>query len=291
MTPHEIASEITRKHYGWKYAESAPLIYDNLISMITEALQAAHRDATIEVLEALPCGCFTTCNPGECARCTALAAALVANRKAIYAEAERIEDGPLDATLMGHDVADMLRRLATKNREDARATLAARDADQRRKGAQIVCGLLGIDIDDGWEGPDGEPLLPRLNAAIESGPGRHIVSLQSSHDQACIEAGVSFCIYDFRHTFATRMAESGVDIVTLAAILGHSGLRMVMRYVHPQAHQKREAMRKYEQWMKAGSRRKAVKTKPSDPVSTGSGDSSAPAKPRTKGRTKNGGNR
>lgn len=48
-------------------------------------------------------------------------------------------------------------------------------------------------------------------------------------------------IYDFRHTFATRKAEMGMPLGTLAAILGHSSIRMVMKYVHPtQQHQYEE---------------------------------------------------
>lgn len=43
---------------------------------------------------------------------------------------------------------------------------------------------------------------------------------------------MDFVLYDFRHTFATRMAERGMDVATLAAILGHANLRTVMRYVH-----------------------------------------------------------
>jgi hypothetical protein len=35
-----------------------------------------------------------------------------------------------------------------------------------------------------------------------------------------------------------------------AALLGHSGLRMVMRYVHPSAESKKEAMQKYERMMR-----------------------------------------
>jgi hypothetical protein len=35
----------------------------------------------------------------------------------------------------------------------------------------------------------------------------------------------------------------------LAAILGHSGLRMVMRYVHPQQEHKDAAMVRYEQYL------------------------------------------
>jgi len=57
-------------------------------------------------------------------------------------------------------------------------------------------------------------------------------------------AGLRFVIYDLRHTFATRLAEAGVDLATLAAILGHSSLRMVMRYVHPTEQHQRTAMEK-----------------------------------------------
>jgi site-specific recombinase XerD len=57
---------------------------------------------------------------------------------------------------------------------------------------------------------------------------------------------VSFVPYDLRHTFATRLAQFGCDLASLAAILGHSSLRMVMKYVHPTAEHQREAMKKFE---------------------------------------------
>jgi site-specific recombinase XerD len=43
------------------------------------------------------------------------------------------------------------------------------------------------------------------------------------------------------------MAQAGVDFATLAAILGHSSLRVVQKYVHPTADHKRRAMQTYEQ--------------------------------------------
>lgn len=76
--------------------------------------------------------------------------------------------------------------------------------------------------------------------------GRHLTKLNNSHDEACRDAGVSFVPYDLRHTFATRLAQSGCDLASLAAILGHSSLRMVMKYVHPTAEHQREAMKKFE---------------------------------------------
>jgi len=55
-----------------------------------------------------------------------------------------------------------------------------------------------------------------------------------------------FVLYDLRHTFATRMAAAGVPITTLAKILGHSSLRIVMRYVHPTEGDVRAAMKMFE---------------------------------------------
>jgi integrase len=42
-----------------------------------------------------------------------------------------------------------------------------------------------------------------------------------------------FRLYDLRHTFADRAVEDGIDLLVLASILGHSNLKMVMRYAHP----------------------------------------------------------
>jgi integrase len=69
--------------------------------------------------------------------------------------------------------------------------------------------------------------------------------LNGAHNRACERAGLRFCLYDLRHTFATRMAGKGMPLTTLAAILGHSSLRCVMRYVHPQQVIMDEAMERY----------------------------------------------
>jgi integrase len=77
-------------------------------------------------------------------------------------------------------------------------------------------------------------------------PGNHITKLNNSHDRACIAAGVSFVLYDLRHTFGTRQAtELKTDPFTLAAIMGHSNLRTIMRYVHPDQKAQKEAMERY----------------------------------------------
>lgn len=42
-----------------------------------------------------------------------------------------------------------------------------------------------------------------------------------------------FVLYSLRHTFLTRLGESGCDVWTLARIAGHSSIAMSNRYVHP----------------------------------------------------------
>jgi integrase len=42
-----------------------------------------------------------------------------------------------------------------------------------------------------------------------------------------------FVLYSLRHTFLTRLGESGCDVWTLARIAGHSSIGISSRYVHP----------------------------------------------------------
>jgi len=58
-------------------------------------------------------------------------------------------------------------------------------------------------------------------------------------------------LYDLRHTWATRGAMAGIDVVTLAAMLGHSRIQMVLRYAHPTEKHQFQAMRKLEAFRRA----------------------------------------
>ncbi len=97
------------------------------------------------------------------------------------------------------------------------------------------------------------PMTPRVRAIFESRwhaqgqpqegwcwPARtasgHLesASIEKQHLRALRSSGVRpFPLYSLRHTFLTRLGESGCDAWTLARIAGHSNVRMSSRYVHP----------------------------------------------------------
>lgn len=84
----------------------------------------------------------------------------------------------------------------------------------------------------------GEILFPRKDI-----DGREqIENLNAAHLKTIRALGFDFRLYDCRHTFATRALESGVDLLTLASILGHANLKMVSRYAHPSEDHKRSAI-------------------------------------------------
>ena len=78
--------------------------------------------------------------------------------------------------------------------------------------------------------------------------GGKLVDFKGRFDAARKKADISnFRFHDLRHTAATRMADAGVDIFTLAAILGHSDIRMTRRYAHATDESKRRAVEKLAQ--------------------------------------------
>lgn len=95
--------------------------------------------------------------------------------------------------------------------------------------------------------------------------GSHIGPINSAHDRIVVQAEkegveISFVPYDLRHTFATRVAQAGIDITTLAALLGHGSLRCVHKYVHPTADHKKSAMQTFERKFKEAKRKAKLKS-------------------------------
>ena len=59
-------------------------------------------------------------------------------------------------------------------------------------------------------------------------------TIRKQHASALKLCGVRpFVLYTLRHTFLSRLGESGCDVWTLARIAGHSSIAISQRYVHP----------------------------------------------------------
>jgi integrase len=93
----------------------------------------------------------------------------------------------------------------------------------------------------------GENLFPQndIDGNLPTG------SLDRMHLATVRNLKMNFRLYDARHTFASRAVENGIDLLVLASILGHSSLKMVMRYAHPSETFKADAIRKMESNRKA----------------------------------------
>jgi len=77
--------------------------------------------------------------------------------------------------------------------------------------------------------------------------GKPFVDLKTGFALACRKAeieGVTW--HTLRHTFASRLLDRGVDIVTVQQLLGHSTVIVTMRYTHTNLDSKKAAVAKLE---------------------------------------------
>src|SRR6266496_712441 len=56
------------------------------------------------------------------------------------------------------------------------------------------------------------------------------------------ESNTNFTFHDLRHTFGTRLADAGVDVVKIKELLGHASIVTTMRYMHATDRGKRGAI-------------------------------------------------
>lgn len=80
--------------------------------------------------------------------------------------------------------------------------------------------------------------------------GRAFKDVWIAFKTACRRAGISgLRFHDLRHTFASRLIQAGVDIITVKGLLGHSSVRTTERYTHSNQKLTKEAV---EQLTKKG---------------------------------------
>jgi len=67
--------------------------------------------------------------------------------------------------------------------------------------------------------------------------------VKNAFNAACERAKIEgLRFHDLRHTFATRLVQAGVDIITVKELLGHSSVRVTERYTHSNKDSKHRAV-------------------------------------------------
>src|SRR6266404_2455434 len=95
----------------------------------------------------------------------------------------------------------------------------------------------------------GEYLFPRR---VGNGYdwSRPMTELEPAHLRALRKSGIQppFRLYDMRHTYGTRAIEAGIDVFSVAKLMGHADLDTTQRYVHLAKGHLEDAQKKIERF-------------------------------------------
>ncbi|MFX0209250.1 MAG: tyrosine-type recombinase/integrase [Candidatus Hodarchaeota archaeon] len=77
--------------------------------------------------------------------------------------------------------------------------------------------------------------------------GKPLTTVKKAFKSACAIADIKgLRFHDLRHTFATRLVERGVDLITVKELLGHHSIVITQRYTHSNSEQKKKAVEALE---------------------------------------------
>jgi integrase len=71
---------------------------------------------------------------------------------------------------------------------------------------------------------------------------------QHSALRVLLKMPADFVLHSFRHTYGTRLGETGADAFTIMRLTGHSTVTVSQRYVHPSPEAMESAVSRLEAW-------------------------------------------
>ena len=101
------------------------------------------------------------------------------------------------------------------------------------------------------------PLTERVRAILEAGKDRRGLLFRNTNGEplyhtwldqqhAAVRARLGFSsefvLHSLRHTFGTRLGETGADAFTIMRLMGHSSVTVSQKYVHPSSESMRTAI-------------------------------------------------
>ena len=100
----------------------------------------------------------------------------------------------------------------------------------------------------------------RENQVFSNAVGQPITihELRWAFECAVKEAAIeNFRWHDLRHTFATRLAQNGVDLFTIQKLLGHKSFATTQRYAHHYTESLRRGINVLDEYTEAMKKRSA----------------------------------
>lgn len=122
-----------------------------------------------------------------------------------------------------------MRRRNAKNSKPRNVPLTARAVEVLRRRNPADDGLV-------FHHPDGRPLYQTW------------LNQQHSALRVLLKMLDDFVPHSFRHTFGTRLGETGADAFTIMKLMGHSSVTVSQRYVHPSPQAMENVVSRMESW-------------------------------------------
>ncbi|MGA2149726.1 MAG: site-specific integrase [Bryobacteraceae bacterium] len=126
-----------------------------------------------------------------------------------------------------------VRRKHAKNSKSRNVPLTARVVEVLSRRAPAARGLV-------FRRADGQPLYQTW------------LNQQHADLRALLKMPADCVLHSFRHTFGTRLGETGADAFTIMKLMGHSTVTVSQRYVHPSPEAMERAVSRMEAYNTAG---------------------------------------